>query len=88
MGLVSYTDEVQYQFLYRGYPEILLDDEEYFSFSKLMVQLWVQFAEMGTHSKKLHEQKAISKLVEYDSMYLIMGLYLIADTQIRSSMVT
>lgn len=47
LGMVSHADELQYFFLYYGYPEIANGDAEYFEFSAYLVKLWAKFAETG-----------------------------------------
>ncbi len=45
--MVAHADELQYLFLYDGYPEITKDDPEYFQFSAYFVKLWATFAATG-----------------------------------------
>lgn len=47
LGILSHADELQYFFLYDGYPEICVGDTEYFQFSAYLVKLWATFAKTG-----------------------------------------
>lgn len=38
---------LQFQFPFKGYPEVTKDDEKYFEFSKYFVKQWVHFAATG-----------------------------------------
>jgi len=49
-GLVAHADELQFLFLYDGYPEIPYGDPNYYSFSEYFVRLWAYFAATGNPS--------------------------------------
>ncbi|CAL8091987.1 unnamed protein product [Orchesella dallaii] len=49
-GFVSHADELQFQFLYDGYPEIPYGDPNYYHFSEYFVRLWAYYATNGNPS--------------------------------------
>jgi carboxylesterase type B len=56
---VAHADELQYFFLYEGYPEIT-SDSPWFNYSETLVRMWVDFAATGKPSSSTNEWKPIN----------------------------